>query len=82
LLDQIRPQPGEQPFCENQIRVSIHRNRRAAPAPRHFATVDADGVALAAIQGLNRKLEEQSAADAKLKQQLVEIKEIICRKSK
>ncbi len=27
--------------------------------PRHITTVDADGVALAAIQGLNRKLEER-----------------------
>lgn len=29
---------------------------------KHIATVDADGVALAAIQGLNQKLESQSAA--------------------
>jgi hypothetical protein len=29
---------------------------------KHIATVDADGVALAAIQGLNRKLEEKNAA--------------------
>ncbi|MDF1564308.1 MAG: tail fiber domain-containing protein, partial [Deltaproteobacteria bacterium] len=31
------------------------------PDERHIATVDADGVALAAIQGLNQKLEEQEA---------------------
>lgn len=30
------------------------------PDDKHIATVDADGVALAAIQGLNRKVEEQA----------------------
>jgi len=30
--------------------------------PRYIGTVDADGVALAAIQGLNRKLEDENAA--------------------
>jgi hypothetical protein len=35
---------------------------------KHIATVDADGVALAAIQGLNQKLEEAlKAKDAELK---------------
>jgi hypothetical protein len=29
------------------------------PDDKHIATVDADGVALAAIQGLNQKLEEE-----------------------
>lgn len=37
---------------------------------RHIATVDADGVALAAIQGLNQKLEEQVQAQAKRISQL------------
>ena len=32
------------------------------PDDKHSATVDESGVALAAIQGLNRKLEEQGAA--------------------
>lgn len=36
---------------------------------RHIATVDADGVALAAIQGLNQKLDEKSAEVETLKQQ-------------
>jgi len=31
------------------------------PDDKHITTVDADGVALAAIQGLNQKLEEQLA---------------------
>jgi len=34
---------------------------------RHIATVDADGVALAAIQGLNQKLEETRADNAALR---------------
>ena len=45
---------------------------------QHIATVDADGVALAAIQGLNQKLEEELAhRDAELRslrQQLTELK--------
>lgn len=32
------------------------------PDDKHIATVDADGVALAAIQGLNRKVEDQAKA--------------------
>ena len=40
---------------------------------RHIATVDADGVALAAIQGLNQKLSEQAAA---LKNKDAEIQEL------
>jgi len=44
---------------------------------RHIATVDADGVALAAIQGLNQKLEEQCAENAKLKQQLAELQQLV-----
>jgi hypothetical protein len=40
---------------------------------KHIATVDADGVALAAIQGLNQKVEEQRA---ELKQKQTEITEL------
>ena len=40
---------------------------------KHIATVDADGVALAAIQGLNQKMEEQRA---ELKQKQTEITEL------
>jgi hypothetical protein len=36
---------------------------------KHISMVDADGVALAAIQGLNQKLEETRAENAKLRQQ-------------
>ncbi len=41
---------------------------------RHIATVDADGVALAAIQGLNEKVEQQRAENAELKRELAELK--------
>lgn len=51
---------------------------------KHIATVDADGVALAAIQGLNEKLEERSqtlelrsqSLEAGLKQKMTEIEEL------
>jgi hypothetical protein len=48
---------------------------------KHIATVDADGVALAAIQGLNQKLEEQlQAKDGELqalKQRLEKLEQLI-----
>lgn len=48
---------------------------------RHIATVDADGVALAAIQGLNDKVEERSrkleSENAELKRELAELKELV-----
>ena len=55
---------------------------------KHIATVDADGVALAAIQGLNQKVEEREASlrselkrraaeNAELKQELAEIKSLL-----
>ena len=48
---------------------------------KHIATVDADGVALAAIQGLNQKLEETRAANAELKRELSEIKQLLLKLS-
>jgi len=41
---------------------------------RHIATVDADGVALAAIQGLNQKLERENA---KLKARLEKLEQLL-----
>lgn len=41
---------------------------------RHIATVDSDGVALAAIQGLNAKVEAENRA---LKQELAELKRVV-----
>jgi hypothetical protein len=48
---------------------------------KHIATVDADGVALAAIQGLNQKLEEQRAENAELKARLDRLEKLIARES-
>src|SRR6516164_875170 len=44
---------------------------------KHIADVDEGGVALAAIQGLNQKLEEQQAENAELKRQLAELKSLV-----
>jgi hypothetical protein len=44
---------------------------------KHITTVDENGVALAAIQGLNQKLEETRAENADLKQQLAELKQLV-----
>jgi len=48
---------------------------------KHIATVDADGVALAAIQGLNQKLEARSreleAENAALRAELKQIKQLL-----
>ena len=49
---------------------------------KHISMVDADGVALAAIQGLNQKLEEQRAEHAELKRELSEIKQLLTQLSK
>jgi hypothetical protein len=44
---------------------------------RTITTVDADGVALAAIQGLNLKLEEKDAEIQALKKSVAELKELV-----
>jgi len=47
------------------------------PDDKHIATVDADGVALAAIQGLNQKLAQKETEITKLKQRLDALEKII-----
>jgi hypothetical protein len=47
------------------------------PDDKHIATVDADGVALAAIQGLNQKLEEQRAENTELKARLERLERLL-----
>ena len=42
-----------------------------------ISTLEADGVALAAIQGLNRKLEERDARIAALEKNVAELKELL-----
>lgn len=44
---------------------------------KHISTVDADGVALAAIQGLNQKLEETRAENVELRQTVNELKILV-----
>jgi hypothetical protein len=44
---------------------------------KHIATVDADGVALVAIQGLNQKVEEQRAENAELKRRLAHLEQLV-----
>lgn len=44
---------------------------------KHIATVDADGVALAAIQGLNQKLEQKQKEIVELKQTVQELKDLV-----
>lgn len=46
---------------------------------KHIASVDADGVALAAIQGLNEKLEEKTREVDALKQSVAELRELVSR---
>jgi hypothetical protein len=46
---------------------------------KHIATVDADGVALAAIQGLNQKLEATRTENAELKQRLERLERLLAR---
>jgi hypothetical protein len=48
---------------------------------KSIATVDADGVALAAIQGLNEKLEEQRAENTELRARLEKLEQLIAKKS-
>ncbi len=44
---------------------------------KHISTVDEGGVALAAIQGLNQKLEEQRAENTELKRRLAALEKIV-----
>ena len=44
---------------------------------KHIATVDADGVALAAIQGLNEKLEEKDTSIAQLEERLAALEKSV-----
>jgi hypothetical protein len=47
------------------------------PDDKHIATVDESGVALAAIQGLNQKVEEKDAEIQELKQSVAELKAMV-----
>jgi hypothetical protein len=47
------------------------------PDDKHIATVDADGVALAAIQGLNQRLEEQRSRLEQKQTEITELKQTV-----
>jgi len=49
---------------------------------KHIATVDADGVALAAIQGLNQKVEAQAVENAALQARLEKLEQLLEQKLK
>ncbi len=61
----------------------FHAAFGVGPDDKHIATVDADGVALAAIQGLNQKLSEElkrrDAENAELRRELNTIKTLLGR---
>ena len=61
----------------------FHAAFGVGPDDKHIATVDADGVALAAIQGLNQKLTEElkrrDLENAELKRELMELKNVVQR---
>jgi hypothetical protein len=44
---------------------------------KSIGTADEEGVALAAIQGLNQKVEEQRAENAELRRELTELKKLV-----
>jgi len=44
---------------------------------KHIATVDEDGVALAAIQGLNEKLKEKDARIEALEKRLADLEHLV-----
>lgn len=55
----------------------FHAAFGVGPDERHITTVDADGVALAAIQGLNRKLEASRRENAELRERLERLERLV-----
>ncbi len=55
----------------------FHAAFGVGPDDKHIATVDADGVALAAIQGLNQKVEEKEARIQSLEKELAALKDLV-----
>ncbi len=60
-----------------KVAQDFHAAFAVGPDDKHISMVDAAGVALAAIQGLNQKVEEQRAENAELKQTVNELKELV-----
>ncbi|HAV60805.1 MAG TPA: hypothetical protein DCY13_00375, partial [Verrucomicrobiales bacterium] len=59
------------------VAQDFHAAFGVGPDDKHIATVDADGVALAAIQGLNRKLEQKETEIAELKARLERLERLL-----
>ena len=59
------------------VAQDFHATFQIGTDDKHIAPIDEGGVALAAIQGLNQKLEEQKAENAELKAQLAELKALV-----
>jgi hypothetical protein len=57
----------------------FHRAFHIGTDEKHIAPMDEGGVALAAIQGLNQKLEAQRAENAELKHEVLELKKLVQR---
>ncbi len=55
----------------------FHAAFGVGPDERHITTVDADGVALAAIQGLNRKLEASRRENSELRDRLERLERLV-----
>jgi hypothetical protein len=90
LLEKVSALPVRQWRYTNEIAGVNHLGPTAQDFKSAFGlgtddksigTVDADGVALAAIQGLNQKLEETRAENAELRKELSEIKELLTKLS-
>ena len=88
VLDQVAALPvsrwnyKEDQKCEHigPMAQDFYAAFKVGPDDKHITTVDESGVALAAIQGLNQKLEEVRAENAELKQELSEIKRLLLKR--
>ena len=54
---------------------------RLSPDDKHISVVDEGGVALAAIQGLNQKLDEKDAQIAELEKRLDKLEQLLDKKN-
>ena len=82
VLAQLNREAPRKQMPINDFRASF----RLAADDKHIATVAADGVALAVIQGLNEKEDAEYAGlcaeNAELKRELSEIKQLLVKLSK
>ena len=59
------------------VAQDFHAAFKVGPDDRHIATVDADGVALAAIQGLDQVVKEKDAKIDALEKRLAELEKVV-----